>query len=222
MQLTLAEISSMVTRLNQGRNDYSTSELSLYANMALYELCEQHRMKGRERLTSCPVASLGFDRSTGYEKLVTPNSNGAYPSVIISILNPSEPPGSPGRSLKPASIDWVTSRSTASGVPTHYAWFQEEVNLWPSCNSSTMLFEVRYIAKPETMVASTSTPCVDPKWHPAIAYRAAAIAAATRNDLEQEAINQARYISFVNSMPPDEEIRQRHQGGFGVSLPPRA
>lgn len=209
--LTLGQISSLVTGFNQGRTDYSLSDLSMYANVALEELANQSEMRGLEVTVTCPVGqSQNNTGTTGYDLVITPAypDNGFYPNFIYTVFNNEQPPGSPERILQPTTQDWILSQSTTSGIPRYYAWFQEQLTVWPSAKSSALQLLVRYSAKPMPMVASTSTPGVDPKWHYAIACRAAAIAAAARNDIEQEAINQARYLNVVNSLYPDRAVRQ--------------
>ena len=211
MELTLAQLMSMTTSLMQGRTDYTNSELSRFVNMAADELASAVPMRSLETTLSATVAYQGSAVS-----IVEANLH-----FVHSISNLSQPANSVFRSLEPTSIQWIDSQSTFYGTPTHYATYGwAGMRVWPSADTETVL-QVRAQARLGVVASSTGTFNVDPKWHPAIGYRAAAIAASERNDLEQEAVNQARYLAFVNSRPLDIESKQRQVGGFRVSLPAR-
>ncbi len=212
MQLTLGQIMSLTTSLNQGRNDYSTSDLSLYANMALNELCQRVEMQALNRQGFTSIQSGAANFNANYQ-----DGFGALTDYIKGVSNQLEPPNSPQRALIPTTKQWIDSQDTQTGIPTHWAPFRELIYVWPSANSPYQ-FEVTYQTKPQALMSSNQTPNIDERWVDAVAYRAAAIAAAARNDLEQEAINQARYLAFVQSLPSDRAIKQRAEGGFTVRM----
>lgn len=199
MNLTLSEIMSLVTTLNQGRTDYSTSQLSLYVNMALSELCERVHMQSLE---STVVSSTTSSTAT----LALP-ANINYP---VYVSNLSITPGSVGRTLDPCPLSAIDSGSTQLGIPRKFAVYRDEILLWPSADSAYSI-QIRFQEKVPTLTSSSSTAAIDVRWHEAIAFRASAIAAAMRNDLEGEAVHQARYLSFVGSTPEDRAVKQRGQ-----------
>jgi hypothetical protein len=211
MQMTLAQIMSMVTTFNQGRTDVPTSEVSMYVNLAADELATRIPMKSLE---SYGPATVAYQTSA-----VTFSEASVH--HIVAVSNLSQPANSAGRSLRPATVEWMDSQSTFYGTPTHYATYGwGGFRVWPSVDTDTLL-QVRSQLRLPEVTSSSGTFDIDPKWHPAIAYRAAALIAGSRNDLENEATNQARYLAFVNSNPSDIETKQRQQGGFSVTIPGR-
>lgn len=213
MELTLAQLCSMVTTLNQGRTDLTLSEVSRHVNMAASEIAVRIPMRSLEQVVTATVSADS--------DLAVPATSMASYQHVLSISNLSQPANSPLRTLEPTTVQWMDSQGTGPGTPTHYATFGwDTLRVWPSADTDTVL-QVRALARLPVVTGSSNTFNVDPKWYPAIAYRAAAIAASERNDVEQEGINQARYLSFVNSTPSDLETKQRQVGGFGVRLPER-
>lgn len=211
MQLNLGQLMSMVTSLNQGRTDYATSDLSRYVNQAIAELCARVPMRSLEDIGN--VSCTSGSRTISYA--------GQAVNYFTSIYNDAIAPGTAGRELTQTTAEWIDSQTTHTGIPTHYAPYGwNTLYVWPSANSAWLL-TTRYQQRVQEVTSSTGTANIDFKWYPAVAYRAAAIAAAERNDLEQEAVNQARYLGLVNSTPLDVEFRQKQTGGFSVSIPCR-
>lgn len=206
MNLTLAQIMSLVTTQVAGRTDYSLSELSLYANIALDELCARVEMAS---LQSTVVRSTESGTSS-----VTIPDNCHYVTALsnLSLATPES-----GRTLTPSNYAEIDSQTTGTGVPKLWATYRDQVLLWPSADSAYSM-QIRFQEKVPTMVASSATPGIDPKYHMAVAYRAAAITAQMREDLENEAICQARYLSFVGSVPSDRAMQQQ-QAPFSFSMP---
>lgn len=196
MNLTLAQINSLVTTYNGGRNDYSTSELSLFANMALDELCNRVAMQSLDSLT---VSS-----STSGDSYLTRPASCNY---VTSVSNLSLAPGS-GRTLSPVTPEWIDSNATQVGIPVKYAEYRNQILLWPSADS-TYSFQIRFQEKVPPLLTSSQTPAIDTRYHDAVAFRAAALAAAARNDLDQESVNQARYLGFIGATPSDQAYRQK-------------
>jgi len=197
MELTLGQMMSMVTTFNQGRTDYSTSDLSLYCNMALSELCDRVEMQSLDSFTVSSTTS-------GTSQLTIPTGC----RFITSISNLSVAPRTLERTLAPTDWAEVDSRETQVGQPSRYALYRNQILLWPSADSAYSI-QVRFQEQVPVLVSSTSTAAIDAKWHMAIAFRATALAAAARNDLEGEAVAQARYLGFVQSAPTDLADKQR-------------
>ena len=197
MELTLSQMMSMITTFNQGRLDYTTSELSLYCNIALTELCDRVEMQS---LDSTTVSST----TSGTSSLTIPTGC----RFITSISNLSVGPSTLERTLAPTDWAEVDSRETQVGAPIKYALYRDQILLWPSADSAYSI-QVRFQEQVPVLTSSTSTARVDAKWHPAVAFRAMALAAGARNDLEQEGVAQARYMSFVQSVPTDLADKQR-------------
>ena len=202
--LTLAQIISTATTLNQGRTDYTSSELSLFANLAYQEVATRIRYNGLEQVAISSTTSGGF-------RLPTP-SDFAYP-LGVSNLSMSGP--SSYRELRQQDAKWFDSQSTALGTPVYFGLFGTWMELWPSPDSTYSL-QLRYVTQPQTMVASTSTPGIEDRWHIAIAYKTAALLAAARNDEMGEAVHNARYLGYMGSTPSDAAWRQQGQVNLKV------
>lgn len=195
--LTLSQINSLVTGWCQGRTDYSASDLSLFANMALTEVAS--RMPYRS-LDSFVVSS-----TTSGQSSITRPTGAAY---VTSISNLSVAPNSKQRTLEPAMPEQVDSSATQVGMPVRYTEYRDQILLWPPADSAYS-FQIRFQEVIPPLVNSTDTPALDERWHIAVAMRASAIAASQRNALELEASNQARYLGYISSTPSDMAYKQQ-------------
>jgi len=204
MQLTMAQIWSVATSLVQGRNDYATSELSMAANLAAQDVGTRIRFKGHEAVATSSITS-------GASRIPLPDDFG-YP---LSVSNLSVPTDLQQRD--PTTFD---SRTTTSGTPQYFGMYNSWMEIWPSANTAAML-QMRYITGVPEMVSSASTPAIEARWHYGIALKTAELLASWRNDLEAEAVNRARYLSYMGSTPSDQAQRQQAKAGMSVTLPLR-
>ena len=197
----------MATRLVQGRTDLTLSEVSLYANLALDFVQTRQRGRSEEALAISSTTS-------GENKIAVPTDFG-FP---IAVSNLSVTAGdSRTRLWGPVDADLFDSRSTTLGIPEQYAVYSTWMELWPSPDSSYSI-QLRYGTKVNTLVASTATPVLDQKFHLAWAYKAAEITASMRQDSESEALNRARFLSELGSLPDDQAMRQRDKLGMRVQF----
>lgn len=207
MQFSLADVCSLATRFVQGRADLQLSEVSLYANVALQGI----QVRLRTRLEE----SIAVSSTTSGENKISLPSDFGFP---ISVSNTSLANDDDRRRLKgPVDADTFDSRSTFLGVPEQYALYATWAELWPSPDSSYSI-QLRYGAKAGTLTASTATPNLDDRWHMAWAFRTAELVAASRDDLEHEALNRTRYLSEIQSLPVDDAYRQRDKLGMRVQF----
>lgn len=199
MQLTMAQCWSVVTNFVQGRTDYSNSELSLAANLALDDLTSKVEMRS---LQSHTVSSS----TSGTSALTFPTSC----HYVTSVSNLSLGASDSRRTLHPCSIVDIDSASTELGIPVKYAIYREQLVLWPSADSAYS-FQIRFQEKVPAVVDSVDTPNIDDRWHYPWALRTAAIAAAMRNDLDQSQFLQAQYLGQVSGTPTDAGLQQQAQ-----------
>jgi hypothetical protein len=208
MELNLGQISSIATGFNQGRLDYTPSECSLYANLAMAEVAT--------RVQHQPLQSIAVSSTTSGERRISlPGDFGSPINVTLS-GNSVGPIGVPLQ-LVAREVTWLDSAATALGIPRDYALFGTWMEIAPSPDSSYSI-QLRYEAKIRPMVASTDTPGLNERFHMAIAYKTAEMLAAARNDLDQEAVSRGRYLSYMQSTPSDLAYRQRAQEGMAVSI----
>ncbi len=205
--MTLSEVCSRATQLIQGRTDITASDASFWANKAYEEIATRIRYRAQE--------SLAISSTTSGENRFTLPSDFAYP---ISLSNLSVGPGTPNRLLRQVDADTFDSESTTLGIPEDYALYSSWVELWPSPDSSYSI-QLRYGAKLPTLVTSTSTPVFEERYHLPLVFRTASLLAASVNDLEGEATNQARYLGAMGSTPSDQAHAQRDKQNMRVTIP---
>jgi hypothetical protein len=204
MNLTMAQIWSVATSLVQGRGDYLTSELSLYANLAAQDVGTRIRFAGHEAVATSSITS-------GAYRVPLPTDFG----YALSVSNLSVPTDLQQRD--PTTFD---SRTTTNATPQYFGMYNSWMEIWPSANTDATL-QMRYVTAVPEMVSSASTPAIDARWHVGIAYKTAELLAAARNDLEAEAVCRARYLSYMGSTPSDLAYRQQAKAGMSVSIPLR-
>lgn len=197
MQITLTKCFSLVTQLQQGRTDYTPSELSDYANLALVDITTSIEMRS---LQSHAVSST----TSGGSWLTFPT--GAH--YVTSISNLSLVATDSRKTLVPTTLVDLDSRSTEVGVPERFALSRDSLLFWPSADSAYS-FQIRFQERVDTVVSSTSTPNIDERYHYPWVLRTAAIAAAMRNDVDGEQIAQARYLGEIGKMPSDAALAQQ-------------
>ena len=211
MELTLANICSTATALIQGRTDITLSDASFYANLAYQEVATRIRYTADE--------ALAISSTTSGENRISLPTDFAYPISVsnTSIAGAAPVFGTTTRVLRQVEADALDSLTTVLGVPESYALYSTWLELWPSPDSAYSI-QIRYGARLSSMVTSTSTPALDARWHLPIAFKTAALLAATKNDLEGEAVNNARYLGAMGSTPTDLALRQRDKGSMRVQF----
>ena len=208
MELNLGQIASMATTFNQGRLDLSLSDCSFYANIALMEVAT--------RVQHQPLQGIAVSSTTSGENRVSIPDDFDYPINLTLSDSSSGPVGSPMQ-LQIREPAWIDSLTSQVGIPKWYAMYDSWIELAPSPDSAYSL-QLRYGKKIRAMMDSTDTPGINERYHPAIAFKTAEYLAAARNDLEQEAVARARYLSYMQSTPSDMAYRQRAQEGMSVSI----
>lgn len=204
MILNLGQIMSIATTMNQGRLDYALSELSMAANLACAEVSTRlpHRYLEGIAVSSTTSGERRMDLPTDFDYALTVS--------ITSDAGWRKP-------LMERQVAWLDSLGTQLGEPTYYVQYSSWLELAPSPNSAYSL-EMRYTAKVSSLVSSVDTPNLAERYHYAVALKTAEIAAALRNDIDQEAICRARYLSYMGSTPSDLAYQQRAQEGMSVAL----
>lgn len=204
MELTLAQCASLATQFVQGRTDVTLSQISQFANLAVEHI--------RTRLRTRAEEGLAISSTTSGENRVSLPSDFGFP-ISLSNLSVSDDK----RVLVQKEADTFDSRATFIGCPREYALFSSWAELWPSPDSAYSL-QLRYGKKVATITASTSTPDLDSRYHMAWVFKTAEYVAASRGDLENEAINRARFLSDMGSQPEDRALAQRNKLSMRVNL----
>ena len=193
MIINLTDCISRSTQL-AGRSDFSTSEASFWANAAYEEM--------NTRIEFRPKEALAYSSTTNGENRV------ALPSDFEADISLSNISQSNDQNLQKVEGTDIDSRRTELGAPTKYAIYGTWMELWPSPDSSYSL-QLRYHAKLPTLVASTSTPLFDSRWHIGWVYKTTEMLHAARRDSEGEMLAKNRYLGFMGSTPSDRALQQR-------------
>ena len=214
MILSLGDVISLATRF-AGRSDFSTSEVSQLANIALTEVTNRvyHKAKefqsvsnltgaGNERTVDLPsdfdgvVSMIFWSTSTGTNGVNTLVQNYDLPIVDISLIN---------------------SESSTSGIPVQYAVYQGQVVLDPIPNSRGSLV-MQYLAKQLPLVVSTETPFLDERWHTGWLNKTEELVHRARSNHVAAADAERRYVNFMTSTPNDRNLTQLARHGQGLSV----
>lgn len=207
MYLNLGQVCSAATEMAGGRNDWSLSNASFWANQALHEIQRQ--------VWHTPLEMLAYSSTTSGENRVSLPTDFDYP-ISLSNLSASASPILPMQ-----AGDWIDSQGTTqSGVPVRYALYGTWMELWPMPNSAYSL-QLRYGARQPVLIESTSTPTLDERWHSGWLYKTVELLEASRNNAQGEAVARNRYLGHMTSIPTDRALRQQARQGMSVSIPRR-
>lgn len=206
MELNLQQIASLATTFNQGRLDLQLSEVSLYANLALSEVAT--------RVQHQPLEAIAVSSTTSGENRLDLPSNFDY---MLTVSITSGAARGVRTQLMERQVAWMDSYASQLGEPTQYVKYSSWLELAPSPDSSYSM-ELRYVTKVGSMISSTDTPNLNERYHYAVALKTAELCAAARNDIEQEAVCRARYLSYMGSTPSDLAYQQRAQDGMAVAV----
>ena len=211
MYITQAQCWSIATSMVRGRTDYSTSELSLYANLALQEMLSRmpHRPLEATAFYSISSGTTGYSLPTDFES-----------PLAFSHLSTDGSEGR-GRNFDQKDVVWMDSQSTAPGVPSVFAIYGESLILWPTPDSDRSAV-LRYQTVSPTLVSSSSTAPMGERYSLPWALKTAELLAAARNELEAEAMCRNRYLSVMGSTPSDQAHRQRDKGNMRVRFQRKA
>jgi len=202
----------MATSMLRGRTDFASSELSLYANLALQDMASRHPHRPLESTQTLSVTSgtTTYSLPTDFES-------------VIALSNLSTEVGwfGRGRNLDQKDVAWFDSRTTASGTPDCFALYGDLMFVHPNPNSDQSLV-LRYQATIPTLLSSTSTAPLGERYGWPWAVKTAEFLAAARNDIEIEAMCRNRYLSVMGSTPSDQAHRQRDKGNMRVRFQRRA
>ncbi len=206
LTLTLQQISSIATGYNQGRLDYTPSEVSLYANIALGVLAAQDQYRSLE-------STYNFSITSGTTQVALPTD--FFSDVALSLSSGTN--YAFVRRLLPTDAVTIDSYGTTRDVPRIYTVYGSQLLLAPA-SDSTYSGLMRYSTKVPNLMQSTDTPGVEDRYHYAVALKTAELLSAARNDSDQEALNHQRYVDYMTSIPNDRALRQRDKM-IGASRP---
>lgn len=208
MILTLGQVLSHSTNFC-GRSDIVTSNASFYANLALEEVYTAVFHKPMEAFAVSSTTS-GENRlalPTDYDYLIEA-------PVISNVSNYPYP-------LVPASPMEFDSLCSATGIPTRYMTYGNELELWPMPDSAYSL-QMRYGSKHRTLVESVETCLLDEKWHAGWMWKTASLVCASKNNYEGMQLADQSYMNYMTSRPSDRQKTQTIKQGMSLRVARKA
>jgi hypothetical protein len=207
--LSLGQVCSRATEMAGGRVDWSLSDASFWANCAAQEVSQ---FAGH-----LPKEAIAVSSTTSGENRYALPADFDYPTALTLYQGSSATTGSRMTTsipLQGRDANWADSRSLPdNGVPENYVLYSTFFELYPSPNSGYSL-QLRYVQRQPTLVASTETLMLDDRWHPAWLYKTVELLEGSRNNVEGEAMARNRYLSYINTIPSDRQLKQRDRNAM--------
>lgn len=213
MILSLGDTMSLATTF-AARHDMAASEVSRLANIALTEVNNRLHHKPKEAKALSNITGTGNER-----EIELPSDFDGV--VALKWYSTSTDPDT-GENILGDEVDLdivdttvLDSRSSTSGTPARFAIYGNrfEVDPIPDSRGSLVL---RYLAKQETLVLSTSTPDLDERWHQGWLWKTAELVALSRSDRQTAADFERRYVNYMIATPNDRSLEQSAKKGLGL------
>lgn len=211
MQFTLGQIISTASSFVGGRLDWTPSEISLYANMALEEVATSAHFRGKETLAAT-------SNNTGENRIPMPADCERVLGLFLSYYT-----GSSLRTLTAQSIltqvdqTVLDSKASAAGAPEYWGEFGGIVQVWPTPASSYSL-TMRYERRQSTLTNSASTPLIEDRYHQAWLYKTCEILADSRKDQQTAMYWGQKYTARMDETPNDNAWQKSPKEQLGLQL----
>lgn len=217
MFLTLAQVVSRATELAGGRLDWALSDASFYANIAAQYIANNGAIQHRS-LESSYATTI----TSGVTRMALPAD---YKDAIALSLGSTVGSGAtPWRQLGKRDIglaDNVAARLTATAGtnPDAYVEYGEQFfEIVPAAPSSLSLV-LRYRRVLPELTASTATFPLARQWQWPVVLKTAELLASSRGDYESEQLNRNRYIDYMSTIMPDQDLKWMDQRGSMQPVP---
>jgi hypothetical protein len=214
MQLALGDVMSLATQF-AGRSDYSTSEVSKLANLALTEVSSRLHYKPHEEMALSNVTGTGderrislpgdFDAALGLKFYSTTTDEDG-----INVLGTEY-------DLPIAHSSVIDSHSSTTGTPARYALFGDYIEVDPIPGSRGS-FVLRYTAKQPVLILSSDTPDLDERWHPGWLWKTTELVNLARANTAGAQEAERKYINYMASTPNDRAQEQSAKHGMGLRV----
>lgn len=213
MKLSLGDVVSLATRF-ASRSDFSTSEVSLLANMALTEV--------QNRLYHTPKEAYAFSNLTGAgneRRVAVPTDfDGVIGIKFYSTSTNTAGVNVLGDEVDLAIVDSTlldSFSSTTATAPERYSLYGGFIELDPIPGSRGSLV-MRYLAKQETLVQLTETPALDERWHQGWLWKTTELVNLARGNATSAADAERRYVNYMLATPGDRATGQMAKKGLGL------
>lgn len=215
MQLTLGDVISLATQF-AGRSDFSTSEVSRLANLALTEVTNRLHHKPKEATAVSNVTGGGDER-----RIALPSDFDAVVALKYYSTSTDDDTGENilGKETDLTIVDTtlLDSFSSTTGRPERYCLYGGYVELDPIPSSRGSLI-MRYAAKQAVLIQSTDTPDLDERWHRGWLHKTEELVHLARSNAPAANEAERRYVNFMISTPNDRSMEQAAKKGLGVWL----
>lgn len=217
MLMTLAQITSRATELAGGRLDWSPSDVSYYANVAV------GYVSLAAGITHTPSEALAVSSTTsGGNRIGLPTDWDHGIALSIGIPNSWSTSTTASRDttwkpLPKQSPAWADTfhGSTNGGEPEAHVEYATWLELVPSPDSAYSL-QLRYMSKAPALTSSSATPALDEQWHWAVVLKTAELLELSRGNMEGVRLQNAAYESYISVLRLDQ--RKKLMDQRGVSL----
>lgn len=199
---TLGEIMSQATLRTGRRADLDTSAVSFLANEAYLEVAGIYPRALSE-------SSYAYSVQSGVTSLTLPADFDEPIDLFYTA-------GSRG-TLQPRDLSQIDSASTARGTPSHFAFFKDALELWPSPNSNFSA-TLRYRARPSDLTATSAVPSMDTDWRPLIVTKLEEKIHLVLGNYEAARVAQDRFLSQAAMLRSDEARRRGGEWTRGVRV----
>ena len=188
---TLGDLMSRATARIGRRDDIAESDVSFWINTAYQEVADAEPSALMETLTVSSTTSGEF-------RLELPAD---CKELTALSWHTTEPVSS--YTLARVSTDYMDSMGGGGGAPaerpSRYALYNNWLELYPSPDSSYSL-QMRYIAEPSDMTATTAVPSLETSWRVAVLYLGEALLHEHLGNELEGAQARARYVGYAASL----------------------
>jgi hypothetical protein len=212
MILSLGDVISLAT-VFAGRSDFSTSEVSRLANIALTEVTNRVYHKAKEFAAVSNLTGTGNERTVDLPSDYDGVLGVEFYSTSTNTLGVNVLGDRTELTMVPRTL--IDSSSSISGDPTRYTIYADFLELDPIPDSRGSLV-MRYLAKQLPLVVSTETPFLDERWHPGWLNKTEELVHRARSNHAGAADAERRYVNFMTSTPNDRAMDQMAAKGLGL------
>lgn len=212
MILSLGDVISLATTF-AARSDFSASEVSRLANLALTEVTNRVYHKAKEFTATSNLTGGGNERTVDL-----PNDyDGVIGVGFYSTSTTTLGVNTMGSRVELTMVmtTQIDSASSETGTPARYAVYSDFLELDPIPNSRGSLV-MRYLARQQALVVSTETPFLDERWHPGWLNKTEEYVHRARSNHAGAADAERRYVNFMISTPNDRQMDQMARKGLGL------
>lgn len=212
MILSLGDVISLATQF-AGRNDFTNSEVSRLANLALTEVTTRVYHKAKEFTAYSNITGSGNERTID----LPTDFDGVVSVVFWSTSTDSSGANVIGDKFEIPVVDTslIDSQSSTSGTPERCTVYNGFLEIDPIPDSRGSLV-MRYLARQPTLLVSTETPFLDERWHRGWLDKTEELVHRARSNHAAAADAERRYLNYMLSTPNDRDTAQRARSGMGL------